>query len=71
MRDLPRLGSGWEMTSGFQKTSYFARGPWENYCDRKASALAGIYEAADRAREDGASEPEALDEDEGSGFLTG
>jgi beta-galactosidase len=42
--DLPRIGVRWDFAAGFEDLSYFGRGPWENYADRKSSALLGHYE---------------------------
>jgi beta-galactosidase len=42
--DLPRVGVRLDLVEGFEALRYFGRGPWENYSDRKTSALLGIYE---------------------------
>lgn len=41
--DLPRLGLQWKLPAGFEKLSYYGNGPWENYSDRRASAVLGRY----------------------------
>ncbi|SDT89701.1 beta-galactosidase [Verrucomicrobium sp. GAS474] len=37
--DLPRLGVTLTLPAGFEALEWFGRGPWENYADRKRSAL--------------------------------
>jgi beta-galactosidase len=41
--DLPRVGILWRLNEDLEQLSYFGRGPWENYSDRKASAMVGLY----------------------------
>lgn len=43
MTDLPRVGVRMDLPPGFEELRYFGRGPWENYADRKRSALMGIH----------------------------
>lgn len=40
---LRRAGLVCCIDSTLKKVDYYAHGPWENYCDRKASALVGRY----------------------------
>ncbi|MGL5894193.1 MAG: beta-galactosidase small subunit, partial [Bacteroidales bacterium] len=40
---LPRLGEHWQLSKNLSIVSWFGRGPWENYSDRKTSALVGNY----------------------------
>ena len=42
--ELPRLGMRLIMAQGYKNFTFYGRGPWENYSDRKESALLGIYE---------------------------
>ncbi len=42
--DIPRVGMNLLVDRKFGNLTYFGRGPWENYCDRKASALIGLYD---------------------------
>ncbi len=42
---LPRMGFKLEMPEGFEKMTWFGRGPWDSYADRKESSLVGIYES--------------------------
>jgi beta-galactosidase len=51
LSDLPRAGLCFPMAPEFDTVRYHGRGPWENYSDRKASALLDVHEAklADRA----------------------
>ncbi|MEO7933420.1 MAG: glycoside hydrolase family 2 TIM barrel-domain containing protein [Chthoniobacterales bacterium] len=39
MTDLPRVGIRLDLVSGYEKLSYFGRGPTENYSDRKAGSF--------------------------------
>ncbi len=41
--EMPRFGMRMDLPENFKQLSYYGRGPWENYSDRKWSALMGIY----------------------------
>jgi len=41
--DIPRVGVSLMLAPGLEKLTWFGRGPWENYCDRKAAAMIGRY----------------------------
>ena len=41
--DLRRLGLTCSLVPGMENVEYYARGPWENYCDRKTGSYLGIY----------------------------
>jgi beta-galactosidase len=43
LRDLPRVGVVLVLRAGLEQLEWDGRGPWENYPDRKASALVGRY----------------------------
>lgn len=43
MTDLPRVGVRLDLRSGFEQLRYFGRGPRENYADRKAAELIGVW----------------------------
>lgn len=43
--DLPRLGMRMQLPKAYENMTYFGRGPWENYQDRKASAFLDVYES--------------------------
>jgi len=43
--DLPRVGVRWCVPSGFDRMRWWGRGPHENYPDRAASAMLGVWEA--------------------------
>ena len=43
--DIPRVGMRMQMPRAYDNLTYFGRGPWENYPDRKASAFVGLYRA--------------------------
>ena len=45
LTDLPRVGVSLTLTPGLERLAWFGRGPWENYCDRKASAMVGLYQS--------------------------
>ena len=41
--DIPRIGMRLQLPKTYENLSYFGRGPWENYQDRKASAFVDVY----------------------------
>jgi beta-galactosidase len=41
--DIPRVGVSLVLVPGLEQLNWFGRGPWENYIDRKASAMIGHY----------------------------
>ncbi|MBR3091916.1 MAG: DUF4981 domain-containing protein [Bacteroidaceae bacterium] len=41
---IPRFGMQMRLTSDFTQIAYYGRGPWENYPDRKHSAMLGYYQ---------------------------
>lgn len=41
--ELPRFGMRMRVPKAFKKVQWYGRGPHENYCDRKTSALIGLY----------------------------
>jgi len=45
LADLPRLGVMLTLLPGFENLRWFGRGPLENYCDRKRSSMAGLFES--------------------------
>ncbi|HEY3266564.1 MAG TPA: glycoside hydrolase family 2 TIM barrel-domain containing protein [Armatimonadota bacterium] len=61
---LPRVGLQLAMPAGFENLTWYGRGPWPSYPDRKSSADVGLYEgtvtaqyiANVRPQEDGAKE---------------
>lgn len=42
---LPRIGFRLEMLPEFENLTWFGRGPWESYSDRKEAAFEGLYNA--------------------------
>lgn len=40
---IPRIGQCVNIDSGLEMVTWYGRGPWENYSDRKTSSLVGIY----------------------------
>ena len=40
---IPKLGFRLEMPAAFEQLSWFGRGPWDSYRDRKEACLPGIY----------------------------
>ena len=40
---LPRIGYGLKFPANYQQVSWYGRGPWENYPDRKSAANIGLY----------------------------
>jgi beta-galactosidase len=45
MRDLPRIGVSMILKPGRENLWWFGRGPWDNYSDRKVSAMVGLYQS--------------------------
>jgi beta-galactosidase len=41
--DLPRFGVTMALPQGFEDVSWFGRGPWDNYVDRRASTGVGLF----------------------------
>lgn len=41
--DLRRLGLGMRLPAGLENVTYYARGPWSNYVDRKEGSHVGLY----------------------------
>jgi beta-galactosidase len=44
--DIPKIGIRMQLQKQYDKLTYFGRGPWENYQDRKASAFVDLYESS-------------------------
>ena len=40
---LPRIGYGLKLPKEYQQVTWYGRGPWENYPDRKSAANVGVY----------------------------
>ena len=43
--DVPRIGVSLVLPAALESLTWFGRGPWENYSDRKASTLVGRYQS--------------------------
>lgn len=43
---IPRMGMKMHLPAAHAQVTYFGRGPWENYADRKASAFVGRYKTS-------------------------
>jgi beta-galactosidase len=43
--DLPRIGINICFSPGLENLHWYGRGPWENYPDRKSSAMIGYYKS--------------------------
>lgn len=43
--ELPRFGMSMAMNKSYDNFTWYGRGPWENYRDRKTASLIGIYHA--------------------------
>ncbi len=41
--EIPRVGLNMQVNPVFRQVSWYGRGPWENYCDRKTASYFGIY----------------------------
>ena len=44
LANVPRIGATFEIPGRFTRVRWYGRGPHENYPDRKASAMVGVYE---------------------------
>jgi beta-galactosidase len=44
--DVPRVGVSLVLVQDLERLEWFGRGPWENYPDRKASAMVGHYRSS-------------------------
>lgn len=40
---IPKIGYRLEMPEGFENLTWFGRGPWESYVDRKEACFEGVY----------------------------
>jgi beta-galactosidase len=47
----PRAGVKMVLPGGFERLRWFGRGPWDNYADRKSSAMVGIYNSTVAAQD--------------------
>ena len=45
LADVPRIGATFEVPARFARVRYYGRGPHENYPDRQASAMVGVWES--------------------------
>jgi len=45
VHDIPRIGVTLVLAPALEQLEWFGRGPWENYADRKASAMVGRYQS--------------------------
>ena len=43
--DIPRVGMRLQIPKQYSNMTYFGRGPWENYQDRKSSAFIDLYKS--------------------------
>ena len=43
--ELPRFGMQFRLPERYENFSWYGRGPWENYADRKHSAFVGLYQS--------------------------
>ncbi|GAA4304029.1 glycoside hydrolase family 2 TIM barrel-domain containing protein [Aestuariibaculum suncheonense] len=44
--DIPRVGMRMQLPKVYNNMTYYGRGPWENYTDRKASAFVDVYNSS-------------------------
>lgn len=45
LAEIPRIGMKMKLPKAFDNLEYYGKGPWENYCDRKKGAMAGMYQS--------------------------
>ena len=43
--DIPRVGMRMQLPKKYNKMTYYGRGPWENYQDRKSAAFIDLYKS--------------------------
>jgi len=43
--EMPRFGMIFSLPERYENFSWYGRGPWENYIDRKHSAFVGLYQS--------------------------
>ncbi|MBN1413732.1 MAG: DUF4981 domain-containing protein [Bacteroidales bacterium] len=43
LSEIPRMGMQWQLPRSFNQVTWFGRGPFENYEDRKYAAHVGLY----------------------------
>ncbi len=43
--DIPRIGMRMQLPKAYNTITYYGRGPWENYNDRKASAFVDLHKS--------------------------
>ena len=43
LRDLPRVGLELHLSPDLEQLAWYGRGPWDNYSDRKASAMVDVF----------------------------
>jgi beta-galactosidase len=43
LNDLPRVGVNLTLAPGLEELAWYGLGPWDNYNDRKAAAMVGLY----------------------------
>ncbi len=46
LSDIPRVGVDLVLSPSLEQLDWYGRGPWDNYADRKVSALVGLYRSA-------------------------
>jgi beta-galactosidase len=44
--DIPRIGMRMQIPKEYNQLSFYGRGPWENYQDRKASSFIDVYHSS-------------------------
>ena len=44
--EIPRVGNRFKIQEEFDRVSWYGRGPFENYWDRKSASLVGVYSAS-------------------------
>ena len=45
MDTIPRIGMSFQLPKEYNQLTWYGRGPFENYCDRKTSANVGLYQS--------------------------
>ena len=66
---LRRMGLSCKLLKGMRNVTYCARGPWENYIDRKDGAYVGVYDDTVEGMEEKYMKPQTMGNREGLRYL--
>ena len=66
---LRRMGLSCKLLKGMRNVIYYARGPWENYTDRKVGTYFGVYDDTVEGMEEKYMKPQSMGNREGLRYL--